>query len=61
MRTARNPNLLFIMTDQQRRDALSCMGSRFVHTPSLDRLAVEGVRFTNAITPSPICVPARAS
>lgn len=61
VRTARNPNLLFIMTDQQRRDALSCMGSRFVHTPSLDRLAVEGVRFTNAITPSPICVPARAS
>jgi arylsulfatase A-like enzyme len=55
------PNLLFIQTDQQRRDAMSCMGSRFVHTPNMDRLAHEGVRFTNAVTPCPICVPARAS
>jgi arylsulfatase A-like enzyme len=54
-------NLLFLLTDQQRRDALSCMGSRFVQTPNMDRLATEGVRFTNAITPSPICVPARTA
>jgi len=61
MPDARKPNLLFIMTDQQRYDAMSCAGSTFVHTPNMDRLAREGVRFTNAVTPSPIRVPARVS
>ncbi len=53
-------NLLFIMTDQQRFDALSCAGNRILHTPNLDRLAAEGVFFANAYTNCPICVPARA-
>lgn len=57
----RPPNLLFIITDQQRFDALSCAGSDRVSTPNLDRLAAEGVRFANAYTPSPMCVPARTA
>jgi arylsulfatase len=54
------PNILFLMTDQQRWDALGCVGG-WVRTPALDRLADEGVRFSNAYTNSPVCVPARAS
>lgn len=53
-------NLLFIMTDQQRWDALGCAGD-WVETPNLDRLASEGVRFTQCITTTPICVPARVT
>jgi choline-sulfatase len=48
------------MTDQQRWDALGCAGG-WVQTPALDRVAAEGVRFANAYTNSPVCVPARAS
>src|SRR5438105_78164 len=58
--TAR-PNLLFIMTDQQRSSALGCAGNGILKTPNLDRLAREGVLYRNAITPCPVCVPARTS
>jgi arylsulfatase len=54
------PNILLLMTDQQRWDALGCAGG-WVRTPAMDRLAEEGVRFANAYTNSPVCVPARAS
>lgn len=54
------PNILLLMTDQQRWDALGCSGG-WVQTPNIDRLAAEGVRFTNAYTNSPVCVPARVS
>lgn len=54
------PNLLFVMTDQQRWDAMGCSGG-WVHTPNLDRIAAEGVQFTNCVTTSPICVAARVS
>lgn len=54
-------NLLFIMTDQQRWDALSCAGSTHVDTPNLDRLAAEGVRFPNAVCASPVCAACRTS
>ncbi len=53
-------NLLFIMSDQHRRDAMGCAGHPLVQTPHLDALAARGTRFTNASSPSPICVPARA-
>ena len=47
--TSKRPvNLLFIMTDQQRFDALACAGNKVIRTPNLDRLAGEGVRFENA-------------
>jgi choline-sulfatase len=54
------PNILFIMTDQQRADAMGCSGG-WVKTPNLDRIAGEGVRFENAVTNSPVCIPARVS
>ena len=56
------PNILFIMTDQQSADAMSCrMGNRYIHTPAMDELAARGVSFTRAYTPNPLCVPARTS
>ena len=54
-------NLLFIMSDEHCREALGSYGGTQMHTPNLDRLAAHGTRFTCAYTPSPICVPARAS
>ena len=54
------PNILFLMTDQQRWDAMSC-SSDWVRTPALDRIAAEGVRFTRCITTTPICIPARVT
>ena len=54
------PNILFLMTDQQRWDAMSCSGD-WVQTPNLDRIASEGVRFTNCVTTSPVCIPTRLS
>jgi len=52
-------NLLFIITDQQRFDALGCAGNPVLKTPNLDRLAREGARFVNAYSSCPVCVPAR--
>lgn len=54
-------NVLVLCSDQHRHDFLGSAGHPFIRTPNLDRLAARGVRFTNAYTPSPICVPARAS
>ena len=54
-------NLLFILSDEHAREGLGCYGYPLVKTPNLDRLAARGIRFVNAYTPSPICVPARAS
>ncbi len=54
------PNILFIMADQLRRDALGCTGARF-NTPNLDRIAAEGVCFTHCVTNSPVCIPARVT
>lgn len=53
-------NILYIFTDQQAAFALSCAGSKDVHTPNIDRLASHGVRFTNAYCPYPLCTPSRA-
>jgi len=57
----RRPNLLFIMTDQQRWDALSIAGNTVLKTPNLDRLARQGACFKNAYTPCAVCAPARSS
>ena len=54
-------NILLIMVDEFRRDALGCAGHKVVQTPNLDTLAARGTRFTNAYTNCPICVPARAA
>ena len=54
-------NLLFILSDEHQRDIAGCYGSNIAVTPNIDRLAASGVRFTNAYTTCPICVPARGS
>ena len=54
-------NLLVIMSDEHQSRAMGCAGHPFVKTPNIDKLADSGMRFTNAYTPSPICVPARAA
>ncbi|MCF6332723.1 MAG: sulfatase-like hydrolase/transferase [Draconibacterium sp.] len=55
------PNILVIITDQQRIDDMSCAGNKWVKTPALDALASRGTRFTNSYCVSPLCVPSRAS
>lgn len=54
-------NLLVIMSDEHQARAMGCAGHPLAQTPCLDSLAMRGQRFTNAYTPSPICVPARAA
>jgi arylsulfatase A-like enzyme len=55
------PNILILMTDQQRYDSLGCYGADWVKTPNLDRLASQGVIFDNYYATNPICTPSRAS
>ena len=54
-----HPNILFIMTDQQRFDTIAALGNEQIYTPNFDRLVQRGVTFTNAYSPCPVCVPAR--
>ncbi len=56
-----SPNFLIIMTDQQAWDAVGYSGNQLVKTPNLDRLASQGVNFSQAVTPCPVCCPARTS
>ena len=55
------PNIVLIMPDQLRADFLGCYGAKFVQTPNIDKLAQQGLQFNRALSPSPICIPARAS
>lgn len=57
----RPTNVLFILSDEHSRRVLGCYGHKMICTPNLDALAARGVRFADAYTNSPICVPARAS
>lgn len=54
------PNILFLFPDQLRHDFIEPSSGVPVRTPHVKRLAASGVRFTNAITPAPLCAPARA-
>ncbi|MGA8402071.1 MAG: sulfatase-like hydrolase/transferase, partial [Stellaceae bacterium] len=54
-------NVLFILSDEHSRRVLGCYGHQMIRTPNLDRLAANGIRFTDAYCNSPICVPSRAS
>lgn len=58
---ADRPNLIFLLADDQRADALSCAGHPLIKTPNLDRLAGKGIRFKNAYTVAPVCAPSRVS
>lgn len=55
------PNILFLFSDQHNARCLSCEGHPDVKTPNLDKLASQGIRFTNAYTNNPICTPSRMS
>ncbi|MCC6682951.1 MAG: sulfatase-like hydrolase/transferase [Phycisphaeraceae bacterium] len=57
----KRPNILLILTDQMRADAIHAMGNPLIRTPNLDRLIQSGRAFTSAYSSSPVCVPARAS
>lgn len=55
------PNIILIMTDQQRFDTINALGAPWMKTPVLDKLVSEGVSFTNCYVTSPVCVGSRAS
>jgi arylsulfatase A-like enzyme len=55
------PNILLVMTDSSRRDTLRCYGNPIAVSPNLDRLAAQGIRFEQAHTTAPVCMPARCS
>ncbi len=57
----RQPNILWICTDQQRWDSLGCYGNPFVHTPNIDSLAQQGTLFEHCYSQSPVCTPSRVS
>ncbi len=57
----RRPNVIYIMTDQQRKDTLRCYGNDKALTPALDKLAAEGTLFTSCYTTQPVCSPCRSS
>src|SRR4051812_49168021 len=57
----RRPNILYVMTDDHTPDQMSCAGNRYLQTPNLDRLAREGVRFTNCFCTNSLCAPSRAT
>jgi arylsulfatase A-like enzyme len=56
---ARQPNVLFVFADQLRADACSVYGGKTIATPNVDRLAGEGVLFTNSVSSCPLCTPYR--
>jgi arylsulfatase A-like enzyme len=53
------PNILWIMLDDGRADALGCYGAKWAKTPNLDKLAADGVRFETTVIQNPVCTPAR--
>ena len=59
-RTGR-PNILFLLTDQQRFDCTGVSGNRVIHTPNIDRIGHEGAVFTSAYSSTPTCTPARSA
>ena len=58
---AERPNIIMILCDELRADALGCFGNPIVQTPHIDRLAAEGTRFSQCFVTQPTCTPSRAS
>src|SRR5436190_7574171 len=58
---ADRPNGVVMMTDDQRHDFMSCAGHAFIKTPNVDRIARDGVRFTNMFVTNSLCAPSRAT
>jgi arylsulfatase A-like enzyme len=61
MTSQTRPNILFIFTDQQSAHMMSCAGNRYLHTPAIDSLAAQGVRFERTYCTNPVCTPSRFS
>ncbi len=59
--TESRPNIIFLLTDDQRADALGIAGNPVLETPHIDQLARDGVRFTEAHVVAPVCMPSRTS
>lgn len=57
----KKPNIIFMMTDDQRYDTFGFMGNKHAYTPNIDKMAKEGSYFNNAFHVAPICMPSRAS
>lgn len=57
----KKPNILLVFTDQQRFDTIEALGNSVIRTPVLNKLVENGIAFTRAYTPCPVCVPARYS
>ncbi len=55
------PNIIYIFTDQQHANMMSCAGNKWLKTPAMDYIAENGVRFTRAYCANPVCVPSRIS
>jgi len=58
---ADQPNIIYLFTDQQHADMMSCAGNTDLKTPAMDYIAENGIRFTRAYTSNPVCAPARVS
>ncbi len=59
--SASKPNILFILIDDMGWMDLGCQGNENLHTPNIDALAKDGIRFTDAYAPAPVCSPTRAA
>lgn len=59
--TKKQPNIIFLLTDDQRWDTMGCTGNPIIQTPNMDAMANDGVRFTNAFVTTSICASSRAS
>ncbi len=57
----KNPNIIFIVTDQQSASMMSSAGNEFIQTPAMDYIANNGIRFTRAYVTNPVCSPSRVS
>src|SRR5262245_5332716 len=58
---AEKPNIIFILADDLGYGDVGCFGQKMIKTPSLDRMAVEGMRFTQAYAGSTVCAPSRCA
>ena len=56
----RPPNVVLLLSDDQRPDTIAALGNRLIQTPNLDRLVRAGTTFSRAVSPNPICVSSRA-